>query len=172
MAFNITAQNSCKIVTVKAKSYVGTGGTTGDIKITDLDTGVTTTHPIAFASSGIVSVVNIASTDLPAENGAFRVCLWESGVEQVCKPLLLHCDIDCCLVKLTNEIIDCACDCVRCSSALAKAQKIFLLLHSANSSVALASTAQGSTNAGYYQDIVNKYLKAKEICDNSCGCNC
>ena len=62
--------------------------------------------------------------------------------------------------------------CLRGSNAktMAKAQKVFLLLQSAQSAVEIAST--DVNNTGYYKDILAKYNKAKEICDNSCGCDC
>ena len=53
---------------------------------------------------------------------------------------------------------------------MAKAQKIFLLLQSAQSAVEIAGT--DVNNTGYHRDILDKYNKAKEICDNSCGCDC
>ena len=65
-----------------------------------------------------------------------------------------------------------ACDCPKCATTLAKAQKIFLLLQSAQSAVDLANTTEGSVNMGYYKDILKKYEKAVELCDSSCGCDC
>ena len=70
---------------------------------------------------------------------------------------------------MTNELIDCSCDCARCSKTLAKAQKIYLLLESAASAVEIAADTQSDA---YYQDILSKYKKAREICDNNCGCDC
>jgi len=69
-------------------------------------------------------------------------------------------------------LLACACDCPRCASTLAKAQKIFLLLRSAQSAVELAQTVEGSVNMGYYIDILNKYKKAVELCGSLCGCDC
>ena len=131
------------------------------------NTGSYTTD-ITYDGSGKGSI-NIPTDNLPTANGVYRACLSESGIEYSCIPILMHCDIDCCLVKLTNELIDCSCDCPRCASALAKAQKVFLLLKSAESAVEIAGATQSS---GYFEDISAKYLKAKEICDNSCGCDC
>ena len=58
------------------------------------------------------------------------------------------------------------------ASSLAKAQKIFLLLQSANYAIIQANDAPTSSRPGFIQDANSKYLKAKEICDESCGCNC
>ena len=169
MAFNIKVLNSCKFLSVNASSY--TGATIGDVVITGLGniTGSYSTSITYDVSTG-KGKINIPTSNLPAANGVYKACLVEGGIEQSCKPVLIHCDIDCCLTKLTNELIDCACDCPKCSSALAKAQKVFLLLDSANSTLELAGSSTNSS--GYYEDIVNKYNKAKEICDNSCGCDC
>ena len=168
MAFNITVLNSCKFLAINASSY---GEPTGDVVITGLGniTG-SYTATITYDVSTGNGYINIPVSNLPAANGVYRACLEEAGIAVSCKPVLIHCDIDCCLTKLTNELLDCACDCPKCASSLARAQKVFLLLESANSTVELASTSGSSS--GYYEDIVDKYNKAKQICDNSCGCDC
>ena len=170
MGFNIKVVNACKIVGVNAKSY--TGVLTADVDFTDLINGGTYTHTMTYSGGNLAGQINIPVTSLPSSFGVYQVSLMESGAEVARRPLLIHCDIDCCLAKLTNELIDWACDCPKCSSALAKAQKIFLLLQSALSTVELAYSTLGSFNSGYYSDIVEKYLKAKQICANSCGCDC
>ena len=167
MAFNIKVSNSCKIVSINASQYDSTS-TQADITLTDMDGGGSYTTVMDYNSSGIGSI-NVPVENLTASYGVFIVCLSENGIEYSCNPILLHCDIDCCLVKLTNELLDCSCDCPRCATALAKAQKIFLLLKSAESAVEIAGESQST---GYFEDILAKYKKAKEICDNSCGCDC
>ena len=168
MGFIVQALNACTVISVTADSY--SGNSTANIEFTNLETGDYYDQVLNY--SGGSGQTNVLVSNLPAANGAYEVSLTEGGVEVARRPLLLHCDIDCCLSKLTNELIDCACDCPKCSSALAKAQKVFLLLQSALSSAEIAFTQIGSRNSGYYQDILDKYLKAKSICDNSCGCNC
>ena len=169
MGFQLQVINSCTIVSASGTSY---GSSTGIITFTDLDSGTTYTQGITWSGAGGSGQTNVLVSNLPASNGVYEVSLSEGGVEVARRALLLSCDIDCCLTKLTNELIDCACDCARCSVALLKAQKIFLLLKSAKSTVELTYTVAGSTNNGYYQDIVDKYKKARELCDNSCGCDC
>lgn len=172
MAFNITVTNDCKLLSIRAKSYIG--GSSGEIQLTNYDTGAVMfpNATITFNGPNSIGIVNVSVGDLSTPNGLYKVCLIENGVEQVCRPVLIHCDLDCCLTKLTNELLACACDCPRCSTTLAKAQKIFLLLHSANATVATASTTQGALNEGYYIDILEKYKKAVELCDSNCGCDC
>ena len=76
------------------------------------------------------------------------------------------------ILNITNELIDCACDCAKCSSVLAKAQKIMLLLKSAEYSLKQSNVVGTTLKAGYITDANNKYTKAREVCDNSCGCDC
>tara|TARA_Y100001938_G_scaffold21293_1_gene27334 strand:+ start:3718 stop:4230 length:513 start_codon:yes stop_codon:yes gene_type:complete len=170
MAFNITVVNACKFLSVRAKSFTGAGSAQVDFK--DLNTGTVYSQTLTYSGNPLSGQMNVNVSNLPAANGVYEVGLYENSVEVARRPLIIHCDIDCCLAKLTNELIDCACDCPKCSSALAKAQKVFLLLQSAISTVGLASTTTGSFNSGYYQDILEKYKKARSICDNSCGCEC
>ena len=169
MAFNITAFNSCKFLSVRVNAY-DPAVTSADLVITNLDPNISGSYTAAVAYADGKGSINIPVSNLSAANGVFTVCVVESGVTKACKPVLLKCDIDCCLVKLTDELIDCSCDCPRCASTMAKAQKIFLLLASAQSAVEIAGT--DVTNTGYNKDILAKYKKAKEICDNSCGCDC
>ncbi len=169
MAFNVNIANSCKVITIRGKRYDATS-TQADITFTDIDSNSSITVVMNYDANTGRGNIHVPTSNLPSDFGVYMVCLEEHSVQYACKPLLIKCDIECCLVKLTNELIDCSCDCPRCASALAKAQKIFLLLESAVSAVDLAST--NVSNKGYYEDILAKYKKAKEICDNSCGCDC
>lgn len=172
MAFNINVVNSCKILVVRASRYVASS-TQATISVKDLTSGSGTgSFVMAYDNSTGKGTINIPVSSLTAQNGVFKVCIEEDGTVYSCKPALIKCDIDCCLSKLTNELLDCACDCPKCASALAKAQKIFLLLQSALSGVELGGTSSTVTSAGYYTELKEKYNKAKEICDNSCGCDC
>jgi len=167
MAFSIKVLNSCKFLQVKANRY-SPNATTADVVITEVESNASYTAVMTYTNNGKGKII-IPISNLASANGVFEVCIVEGGVEQVCAPVLIHCNIDCCLTKLTNELLDCACDCPKCATSLAKAQKIYLLLKSAE---AAESLGQSTENTGYLRDIVSKYNKAKEICDNSCGCDC
>ena len=172
MSLNVQVHTSCEFLTVRSKSYLDPAGTDGTIKITNYDTGGSISVPIYFTGSGGYGVVTVPTDNLPSQYGLYKICLIEDGEEQMCKPVLIACDVDCCLTDLVNELLACACDCPKCATSLAKAQKIFLLLQSAQSAVDLANTMEGAVNMGYYKDILNKYKKAVELCDSSCGCDC
>ena len=171
-ALNVQVHTSCEFLTIRAKSFLTPAGTELIITITHYDTGASISQDIYFTGSGGYGVITVSIIDLPSQYGLYKVCLSEAEEEQICKPVLIACDIDCCLTDLVNELLACACDCPKCASTLAKAQKIFLLLQSALSAVDLANTMEGSVNMGYYIDILKKYKKAVELCDSSCGCDC
>ena len=167
MSLNIKVVNSCKFLTIKADQYDQTS-VQAEIKITEVSSGQSYTAIMNYDAQGKGNI-NVPTGLLPSANGVFRACLSEMGLEYACVPILIKCDIDCCLTKLTDELIDCACDCPRCAKFLAKAQKIFLLLQSAIEAIEIAGT---DVSGAYYQEIAAKYKKAREICDNSCGCEC
>jgi|TARA_R110000851_G_scaffold225421_1_gene378266 hypothetical protein len=166
MAFNVNVTNSCKTLVIHGNQY-DPASTQATLVFTDMDNNSSYTAIMTYTAG--IGKINVPVSNLPSLNGVFRVCLSENGIEYSCVPVLIKCDIDCCLTKLTNELIDCSCDCPRCSTALAKAQKIFLLLQSAASAVEIAAE---NPSSGYFEDIYSKYIKAREICDNSCGCDC
>tara|TARA_R100001443_G_C3363736_1_gene179594 strand:+ start:3712 stop:4227 length:516 start_codon:yes stop_codon:yes gene_type:complete len=171
MALNIKSVNFCKSIDVTYRPY--TSAATGDVKITDVPGGTTITYPINISTSAVTKL-RIPIADLASSSGVFMVTVEEAGsTRHMTKAVLVHCDIDCCLTKLTNELLACECDCPRCSSALAKAQKIYLLIQSAIAKVEeINSDPWGSTVMGHYDDAYDKYKKAKELCDGSCGCEC
>tara|TARA_R110002012_G_scaffold7040_5_gene33336 strand:+ start:6547 stop:7062 length:516 start_codon:yes stop_codon:yes gene_type:complete len=171
MAFNIKATNSCKNIVMTIRPL--TTATTGEIKLTSITYGGSSIKiPITLNSGTSTKIIQEVS-NLPASAGVFMFELTEGQKHVATKALLIHCDIDCCLVKLTNEILACECDCPKCSSALAKAQKVFLLLQAAKFKMdEVNSPPRGSTITGDYEDISDKYKKAREICDGSCGCEC
>tara|TARA_R110000744_G_scaffold111872_4_gene210056 strand:- start:196 stop:726 length:531 start_codon:yes stop_codon:yes gene_type:complete len=176
MALSLNAADSCKYLSVII-NYATTSSTVIlKLQILDADgidvSGIVDPTFTITPGSGPISYP-IPVNDLTIKNGIVTVILvTQSGVELSKSSVLLHCDIDCCLTKLTNELIDCSCDCVRCASALAKAQKVFLLLTSADYAITQANDGANSVRPGFIKDANSKYLKAKEVCDESCGCNC
>ena len=177
MAISLNASDSCKYLSVII-NYTATSSTVLGLNILNIDgTSIAGTVNPTFTiqpGSGPISYP-IPVSDLTISNGIVTVVLTTQTGNPVVggtKSALLHCDIDCCLTKLTNELIDCACDCAKCASSLAKAQKIFLLIKSADYAIIQANDGTTSARPGFLQDANSKYLKAKEICDESCGCDC
>ena len=142
-------------------------GTAGNLVIKDF-AGVipTITTAVTFAAPGDTTTGTVTL----GGNGVFEVQWDVAAVLTDANGLVVHCDIDCCLAALTRELVECDCNCAKCSKALAKAQKIFLLLNSAQRAASLLDIT--SYNTGYLQDAYDKYNTAKDICDLSCGCDC
>jgi hypothetical protein len=171
----LNAADSCKFLTVGIKMVVQ-NTTQLNLQIlngNNEDVSGTVNPLFTLTSSTSTIVYPISISNLTASNGVITIILKSSlGGEIDRRSVVLHCDIDCCLTKLTNELIDCACDCAKCASSLAKAQKIFLLLKSSDYAIMQANGAEQDQIPGFIQDAQSKYLKAKEICDESCGCDC
>ena len=178
MPLTVNAAASCKNIFV-ILNYTNTVSKDYELDILNADDSniLSVSNPTFTIppNSGPISYP-IPLSDLSISNGVVNIVLYEivggSTNEIEKQSVILHCDIDCCLTKLTNELIECACDCAKCSTALAKAQKVFLLIQSADYAIIQANDAPDGTMPGFLQDANDKYLKAKEICDESCGCNC
>ena len=176
VSLNLHAAVNCKYVSVRIRHTVTTP-TIVTLQIlnaagTDISGTISPSFTITSTSGPIKYAIPVS--DLSITNGLITIKIIDdnTGNELDQKSVLLHCDIDCCLTKLTNELIDCACDCAKCSASLAKAQKVFLLIQSADYAIVQANDAPDGTRSGFLQDANDKYLKAKEICDESCGCDC
>ena len=175
MALTVSASNTCEQINIIADYYSASTSanlTFGAMNASGMSVlNITSPTFTITANSGIVTYPLLVS-DLSVNSGIITIVSYINGAEMDRKSVLLNCDIDCCLTKLTNELIDCACDCPKCSSVLAKAQKIMLLLKSAESSLKQSNSVVTTLKAGYITDAHNKYTKAREVCDNSCGCDC
>ena len=128
MAFNVSATNSCKIITISGKRYDPTS-VTGDVIFTHIESGVTDSVIMNFDAGTGRGRINVPTSTLTSSQGLYKVCLEEGGISYACKPVL----------------------------------------QSAMSSIEIAGEEQSHS---YYQEILKKYKKAREICDNSCGCDC
>ena len=174
MELSLGASNSCKFISV-AINYTVTANTVVDVTFVDANGHNILINPPqvnTLTPGGTVISYILPIAEFSIENGIFIAILRVGGNEVHRQAILLHCDIDCCLTHLTHELIECACDCVRCSTTLAKAQKVFLLITSADYSIDQANHADANEIAGFISQANLKYLKAKEICNNSCGCDC
>ncbi len=175
MALTVTASNTCEQINIVADYYSATTSailTFGAFNASGASIlNITSPNFTVTSNSGTISYPLLVS-DLSLANGVVTIVSYINGAEKDRKSVLLGCNIDCCLAKLTNELVDCACDCPKCASSLAKAQKVMLLLKSAEYSLSQSNLKPNTLQTGYITDANNKYTKAKEVCDNSCGCDC
>lgn len=154
------------------------------VTVTDTLSGASINDVLSIVDySGTFATVNQTVNGLPANgfmddiitvpgNGVFTIDFKQddgTGLTTVdTAGLVVACDIDCCLAAHVEELMGCSCDCPKCSTTLAKSQKIFLLLNSAIADAGLYNLS----NTGYILGAYNKYLKAKAMCTGLCGCDC
>ena len=154
------------------------------VTVTDTLAGASTNDVLSIVDySGTFATINQTVVGLPANgfidviitvpgNGVFTIDFKQDPGGNLntvdTAGLVVACDVDCCLASHAEELMGCSCDCPKCSTTLAKAQKIFLLLNSAIADAGLYNLS----NTGYILGAYNKYLKAKSMCTGLCGCDC
>ena len=115
----------------------------------------------------------VTAAEIGGGNGIYVVNHVVDGNIFARAAVLLSCDILCCLASKMNELLKCDCDCTKCADQLAEAQKIFLLLKTAESELALADEAGTIQQIQAVIDSAQeKYLTAQDMCAGHCGCNC
>lgn len=57
-------------------------------------------------------------------------------------------------------------------NSFSKSTKDILLLDAANTGISVLNQSNAYATGGHLLDIYEKYSKAKELCDASCGCDC
>lgn len=115
----------------------------------------------------------VTAAEIGGGNGIYVVNHVVDGSIFARAAVLLSCDILCCLASKMNELLKCDCDCTKCADQLSEAQKIFLLLKTAESELALADEAGTIQQIQAVIDSAQeKYLTAQDMCAGHCGCNC
>jgi hypothetical protein len=83
--------------------------------------------------------------------------------------LVSTCAVDKCLVLLTDKLLSCGCTSPACSAILNKAQKVMLLIKSAESTAARIMREEDKV---LVSDADSQYRKAVEMCEGHCDCGC
>tara|TARA_R110002012_G_scaffold2124_9_gene10201 strand:+ start:13439 stop:13933 length:495 start_codon:yes stop_codon:yes gene_type:complete len=159
--FKSTITNDCKTIVVHPPSLQQAGA----VPTIEITNGASTSGVLPVTQDQ--SVIIIPTHNIGTDKGVFHVKYYEDGKLIMQKGVVATCDILCCLSKKVDKLLDCSADCSKCASELAEAQKIFLLLKSAETEVA----GTGVTEANIV-NATNKYDKAAEICGGHCGCDC
>ena len=166
MALNVSYTADCNKIIVSVTNAPATTSSQ-TIQVTNGSNSIT----YDFTEESNTRVVTV--TEIGGENGIYVVNHVVDGTIFARAAVILSCDILCCLASKMNELLKCDCDCTKCAEQLAEAQKIFLLLKTAESELALAD------EAGTIQQIQavidnaqEKYLTAQDMCAGHCGCNC
>lgn len=155
---SVTIAPDCKKLTVIATASTPTVNFT----YTNFITNVTVTSGVLAVVAGTVIYILDNQTAGELFNGVI-------AITETIDPLgptvytIGAAEIYCCIAALVKSAIDCHCHCDRCDEDLQKAQKIDLLIKS----------AQHSTYSdANITDAINKYNKAKDFCTETCACGC
>ena len=91
------------------------------------------------------------------------------GAVEAFQYLISSCAVDKCLVLLTDKLLSCGCTSPACSAILNKAQKVMLLIKSAQGTAARIMREEDKI---LVSDADSQYKKAVEMCEGNCDCGC
>jgi hypothetical protein len=165
MAINLSLTADCKKVAVTITGAEAQYNHSVEMSLA----GSTFTYNFPGGSTN-TRIVNI-HTQLGTLGGVLVVTHIQDGEVISTAAVISGCDILCCLAKKMEDLLDCNCECMKCSDDLVSAQKIFLLLKTAEAELATAVGRRTDINA-VIANAEKKYNKAAEMCSGHCGCNC
>lgn len=157
--FKAMITNDCKTIIIHTPSTTSTSDFTVEITNGAFTSGILTVTSL--------TTIVVPTHDIGTDKGVFYIKYYKDGSLKYQTGVVATCDILCCLAKKVDKLLDCSADCSKCASALAEAQKIFLLLKSAETEV-----AHGNVTEADILNATSKYDKAAEICGGHCGCDC
>jgi hypothetical protein len=159
---SITFSPNCKKITVVISDCPNTASITYENKISNKT--YTTTTALVPTNDVIIweEYVSILESGNSAINGVIAITVRDSTAAVISGASVSSCELYCCVAKLVESGISCTCNCSKCDDEIRTAEKIHLLVKSAES-----AATQGSVT-----DAIDKYTKAKSFCDTTCGCGC
>ena len=138
-----------------------------EVKVTNGDNSITYTFP-----GGVDNTRLVLADDLGGGNGIYTIEHYVDGNLFGISAVLLSCDVLCCLASKMHELLDCDCECNKCSHHFVEAQKIFFLLKTAEAQLANIGSVGMSEAQAVIDNANRKYLTAQDMCAGHCGCNC
>ena len=187
MAVKLSLTPDCRLLTYTLQginSEILEEGGVGDVdSVQDLasvevynnGTLVTTITDTLFDISNDGAYLNTFTISVPGvigdDPGIITLLMQDSAGNTSSAAILSSCELDCCLAQKVLDLTECT-DCnPKCSDKLAKAQKIFLYIEAIRTM--LAQLGDDITqNEGVISQAIDTYNAAKELCSDSCGCNC
>lgn len=160
---SITFSPNCKKITVVISDCPNTVDITYENKINNKF--YETTSSLVPSNDDIVvweEYVTTLESGSSAINGVIAITIKDSTAAVVSGAAVSSCELYCCIAKLVESGISCTCNCSKCDDDIRTAEKIHLLVKSAES-----AATQGTVT-----DAIDKYTKAKSLCDTTCGCGC
>ena len=177
MSLIVSATADCQniVIRIPANSYGGgfgfQGGTPLTVKVSLLDSFFD--YTVSSTASDVVTIVTPSQVG-GDKHGVFLVEVIKDGNVVGKAGVLLACDILCCIASKMEELLDCDCDCNKCSEHFVEAQKIFLLIKAAESQLdtAYVDDLTLSQIHAIIDSAREKYKTAQDMCAGHCGCNC
>ena len=169
MALNVSLTADCKkaVVTVTGAAV----NPQNSVKISLGDYSYDYNFPGGATNTRVINLATQLVGSGTGYGGVMTISHLESGAVVSSTAVLVSCDILCCLAKKMEDLLDCNCECMKCSDDLVSAQKIFLLLKAAEAELATI-TGSLTDRAAIIANVEKKYNKAAEMCSGHCGCNC
>mgnify|MGYP003634243105 CR=1 FL=1 len=160
---SITAD--CKTISYTVSAASGT------VNILIVAPDLTTyTDTVTITSGSIVGT--FLTTTATSQHGVYQIEATDSAGDIGKGAIMSACDLDCCITKKTNELLDCDCDCEKCSALLAQTQKIFIMKQAADYNLEKYNAKTGGDNIAYVSAAQAMYNKILAICNDTCGCDC
>jgi len=157
---NATMTGDCKSIII---NLVGTHpGAVYKASIENVDSGVSIQGVIpadadSYAFTGLTS------------GGVYRVDVTDTKGVVTTRFIVSTCAVDKCLVLLTDKLLSCGCSDPACAALMDKAQKVMLLVKSAE---ATAERIMKVEDHLLVSDANSQYQKAVQVCEGNCDCGC
>jgi len=161
LAINATFTGDCRSVVVSMTGQ--TPGTAYRVNLKHVSTGNT--------DSGVIdsNADSYGFTGLSL-GGVYKVETINSSTQAVASIYIVSaCAVNKCLVLLTDKLLSCGCTDPACASLLDKAQKIMLLIKTAESTAARITRPEEEL---FVNDAEAQYKKAVQMCEGNCDCGC
>ncbi len=157
---SISITPDCKVLTATITDAVLADLYAIDNKVTGTSGNTDTIGTVTIDANDIATWV-ITSEEFGEDfNGVIEIAV---EADDLYAYYVGSCEISCCISALVQQAIDCHCECDRCDEDLRVAEKVNLLIKSAQ------HVTHSDANIS---DAVAKYNKAKEFCTATCACGC
>jgi hypothetical protein len=162
---NPTLSGDCKAMIINFQGL--NSNTTYTVELKHVETGET------FTSGTVAPSTDSFSWSGLSTGGVYEITMRSvtvSGVNSEMKRYVVStCAVDKCLVLLTDKLLSCDCTTPACAALLNKAQKIMLLIKSAEATAGRITRPEDNV---LVTDAQAQYKKAVQFCDSDCDCGC
>jgi hypothetical protein len=127
--------------------------------------------PIVVPSSGTINQLIYLPSTVGTGNGIFRITANFVNGDTAYAGVFGSCDLDCCMAKKIDKLLECGCGCVKCNDSLTQAERVHLLIAGIRADLSQIGS-DNAINTAVYTKAIQKYKKGLELCSDGCGCSC